>query len=419
MSILGYSASYFFPEYWSSTPLYGEKIIPLIDYILSSDFEKSDKLAGAFYMMENKYKNTGDLPIECIKEIIEESGYHYVLDLLGTDENSIRLLVYLLVLVHQLKGTGKGIEVVLNLLKRDVNPMTLGVVGSPTMNNGIVSDFSIDDYVQYDGFTVDSNPFELLIPIRTQQLVGEQAIAYVDNYGFYIGLNSQGHLILALGSDGSDSWDILDTVDGTSTGVLTPNTNYYLKLVFDGYNYSLKVSTDNKKFTDYVSVDSTAPLNLHAARIYLGIKNVGGLVSSPFRGSIDLTPFSTNIQNIQITEWFEEVPVQEENTFSVKVDLDLGVVSSDFFQKFSTFVKKYVYPTLRAFDAALKLQSNITVLPWVRHRVKYVASADVQEQSENWMKQKTPIDPMFSASSLNPLQNKIISEEIGDLDSLS
>ena len=75
MSILGYSASYFLPEYWSNTPLYGEKILPLIDYILSTDFVQADKLANAFYMIENKYKNTADLPLSAIEAIIEESGY--------------------------------------------------------------------------------------------------------------------------------------------------------------------------------------------------------------------------------------------------------------------------------------------------------------------------------------------------------
>ena len=380
MSILGYSAAYFFPEYWSSTPLYGEKIIPLIDYVLSSDFEKSEKLAGAFYMMENKYKNTGDLPIECIKAIIEESGYTYVLDLLGTDENSIRLLVYLLVLVHQLKGTGLGIEVVLNLLKRDVNPLVLSTIGDPTINNGIVSDFSIEDYVLYDGFTVDSDPFELLIPIRTGIVTEEQAIAYAGNYGFYIGLDSFGHLVLTLGSKGSDDWDILNRTDGTSVGVLTANTNYYLKLTFDGSLYTLKVSTDNKRFTDYITVESNLPLGLHEARIYLGIEFNDGTPMNPFKGYIDLTPFSTNIQNVKITQWFEELPVGDENTFKVKADLDLGVVSSDFFQKFSTFVKKYVYPTLKAFDADLKLQSNITFLPWVRQKITYVANGEVDDE---------------------------------------
>ena len=377
MSILGYSAAYFFPEYWSSTPLYGEKIIPLIDYILSADFAQADKLANAFYMMENKYKNTGDLPIDCIKAIIEESGYTYVLDLLGSDEKSIRLLVYLLVMIHQLKGTGLGIEVVLNLLKRDTEPMVLTTIGSPTINNGIVSNFSVNNYVLYDGFTVDSDPFEILFAIRTGSLGVDQAISSGGKYGYYLGIDAQGHLILKLGSKGSNSWNILDGEASTSVGVLTPNTNYFLKLTFDGHEYDLKVSMDNKRFTDYIAVISSVPLGLHKDRVYLGVSNAEGRIEKPFKGSIDLTPFSTNIQNIKITQWFEELPVAKENTFKVRADLDLGVVSSDFFKKFSAFVKRYVYPTLRAFDADLKLQSNITFLPYARQKVTYIASGEV------------------------------------------
>ena len=378
MSILGYSASYFFPEYWSSTPLYGEKIIPLIDYILSSDYSQSEKIAKAFYIMEDKYKNTSNLPIECIKAIIEESGYSYVLDLLGRDENSIRLLVYLLVLVHQLKGTGKGIEVVLNLLKRNPEPMTLNIIGSITNDGGVISGFTNNDYVYYNNFTLDSDPFEITFPIRTSaSFIDEQVIASSGDHGFYIAINNSGNVVLMLGSKGVSEWDISDREAGTSTGVLLPNTNYFLKFSYDKYEYALKVSEDNEKFTSYITINNASPLELHKDRLYLGVYNNSGSIENPFGGYIDLNPFSTDIKNIQIEEWFNTVPVDEENTFRVKTDIDLSVVSSDFFQKFSTFVSKYVYPTLKAFEADLKLQNNVTFLPYVRQRITYVASGDV------------------------------------------
>ena len=62
MSILGYSAAYFLPQYWANTPLYGEKIIPLLDYILSTDYANTDMLATAFYNIESKYTNSTDEP---------------------------------------------------------------------------------------------------------------------------------------------------------------------------------------------------------------------------------------------------------------------------------------------------------------------------------------------------------------------
>lgn len=374
MSILGYSSSYFLPEYWASTPLYGEKLIPLIDYILSTDFSQADKLANAFYTIENKYKNTGDLPIDHIKAIIEESGYSYVLNLLGEDEDSIRLLVYLLVLIHQLKGTGLGIQVVLNLLKRISDPMVLNVVGKPTLSNREVSDFTSTDYIYYNGLSLDSEPFELLFPIRTGDFRTEQCIASVHGYGLYLGITTAGNLVLSLGSD-RQSWNISNRAQ--STGVLAPNAIYYIKLTYDRFEYDVKVSRDNERFSDYIVINNNIATNVHKGRLYLGVDGTTDTPSRPFSGYIDLAPFAVDVQNVVITQWFETTPVGEENTFIVKADLDLALVSTDFFNNFATFVSKYVYPTLKAFDAKLRLENNLTFIPYSRQRITYVASGEV------------------------------------------
>ena len=381
MSILGYSSAYFLPEYWGSTPLYGEKIIPLIDYILSTDFSQADKLANAFYNIEKKYKNTGDLPIEFIKEIIIESGYDYVLDLLGEDEASIKLLVYLIVLIHQLKGTGLGIEVVLNLLKRDVKPMILSIVGDPQIINKEVTGFSSKDYVYYSSLTFDTDPFEITFPIRTLDFRSEQCIASIPDYSLYLGISTAGNLILSLGSDRA-GWDIANRVQ--SIGALSPNSTYYIKLSYDGFEYTLKVSPDNKKFSDYIVINSNIATNIRAARLYLGINSATAPASNPFNGFINLAPFSVDVNNIKITQWFETTPVDEENTFMVAADLDLALISTDFFEKFSIFVSKYVYPTLKAFDVKLKLDSNLTFIPVVREKITYAAKGDVDQEIEDY-----------------------------------
>lgn len=382
MSILGYSSAYFFPEYWSSTPLYGEKIIPLIDYVLSTDYAQADKLASAFYMMENKYKNTGDLPIDCIKEIIYESGYQYVLDLLGNDENSIRLLVYLLVLVHQLKGTKRGIETVLNLLKRNTNPMVLNTVGSIQMHSGIVSGFTTQNYIYFEGFSTDTDPFEIIFPIKTGSFEYDQTIASVGPYRFYLGLNTFGKLVFSLGTD-KESWNLLDPLTGTSIGQLFPNTEYNIKVAFDGYEYTVDVKEKgDAKYSNYIFFGSRETLNIHMDKLYLGIDYSTGESTRPFRGSIDLAPFTSTLQNMKVTQWFEAVPMGEENTFQVKADLDLGVVSSDFFEKFAAFVEKYVYPTLEAFEADLNLENNLTFIPYNRQRFTYLTTDEGNEKGK-------------------------------------
>ena len=129
MSILGYSASYFLPQYWANTPLYGEKIIPLLDYVLSTDYENADLLATSFYKIESKYKNTSDLPLEAIEEVIDENGYKYIRDLLGDDEDSLKFFVYILVMIHELKGGKRGIETVLNFLRTPEDAMEMFITG--------------------------------------------------------------------------------------------------------------------------------------------------------------------------------------------------------------------------------------------------------------------------------------------------
>ena len=375
MSILGYSSSYFLPQYWSNTPLYGEKILPLIDYILSNDYEYSDSLAQAFYAIEDKYKNTQDLPIEYIEEIIDENGYSYVKDLLGNNEDSIRLLVVLVGLVHQLKGTKLGIQVVLNLLKRDNNVMTMQVIGEPTITSTrYISNISESDYVVYKGFVATGNNVDVSLSFGVKDFKNAQTVASTNNYGFSIGVNTDRQLTLNLGSDRT-SWNIGHNL--RSDKILSPGTEYYIRLLYDGYEYALQVSTDGKKYETWISRESKESLNIYKGSLYLGVDASEGTIRNPLNGYINFSNFTIGTSNTEITQWFEQTPVGPENTFMIKTDLDVELISSDFFEKFSEFIKNYVYPTLTAFEANLRLKASVTVLPFARQKITYNAFADL------------------------------------------
>ena len=375
MSILGYSSSYFLPQYWSNTPLYGEKILPLIDYILSNDYEYSDNLAQAFYAIEDKYKNTQDLLIEYIEEIIDENGYSYVKDLLGNNEDSIRLLVVLVGLVHQLKGTKLGIQVVLNLLKRDNNVMTMQVIGEPTITSTrYISNISESDYVVYKGFVATGESVEVSLSFGVKDFKNAQTVASTNNYGFSIGVNTDRQLTLNLGSDRT-SWNIGHNL--RSDKILSPGTEYYIRLLYDGYEYALQVSTDGKKYETWISRESKESLNIYKGSLYLGVDASEGIIRNPLNGYINFSNFTIGTSNTEITQWFEQTPVGPENTFMIKTDLDVELISSDFFEKFSEFIKNYVYPTLTAFEANLRLKASVTVLPFARQKITYNAFADL------------------------------------------
>lgn len=378
MSILGYSASYFLPQYWVNTPLYGEKIIPLLDYILSTDFEKTELLASAFYNIESKYKNTQDLPIECIEAIIEECGYGYIRNLVGRDSDSLRVLVYLLVMLHQLKGSKLGVKTVLEFLRSPDDALTVSYVGNPEVSpTNEVSEFSVDDYAVYSNFMA-SGKFSINFQIRTGENFGvDQCIASSLSHGFYLGVDAGGHLVLKVGQQigGQRAWQ---EVNGEETfysaRVLKPKTNYYIVMEFDGNEYSIRVSTDGEKYLYYITVPSSVPLSITGGTVCIGIDRSTNVVQYPFGGSISLAPFTISSDNVIVTQWFETLPVEEENTFTVESELDVGLVSASFFVNFARFVEKYVYPTLKAFKAKLTMKSKVTFLPFTRQKVTYIAS---------------------------------------------
>ena len=98
--MLGHSVSYYLPKYWAQTPLYAEKLIPLLDHMLSVESPYADKLALAYFDIWNKYTNPEDMTPESIKALVRELGYGYILDLLATTDDNLSKILFLLPLIH-------------------------------------------------------------------------------------------------------------------------------------------------------------------------------------------------------------------------------------------------------------------------------------------------------------------------------
>ena len=120
--MLDYSVSHYLGSYWRTTPLYVEKIVPLLDYCLSNNFTFSNKMSQAFYELIDKYQNTANLPLENMKEFVREYGYGYIVDLFNDRPENFKLVIYLLALIHELKGTEAGVRLVLQLFQLDAEP---------------------------------------------------------------------------------------------------------------------------------------------------------------------------------------------------------------------------------------------------------------------------------------------------------
>ena len=73
--------------------------------------------------------------------------------------------------------------------------------------------------------------------------------------------------------------------------------------------------------------------------------------------------------NTKVTVWHEANPILEEDTFKIESDINLVSVGADFFDKFDTFIKKYVYPSLTGLKVAYSVSGTHTLLPVIRTTV--------------------------------------------------
>lgn len=125
-----------------------------------------------------------------------------------------------------------------NIVKKHPNCDCRGVTCS---DDGILSGFStLNTCFFRSGFNPQSNPWEIVFKVYITDLskdnwvMGGSNTAGQDCYGIAFGINSAGKLNTYL-SSGTASWDIASNILGTS--VLSINTWYYIKLVFNGTQY--------------------------------------------------------------------------------------------------------------------------------------------------------------------------------------
>lgn len=145
--MLGHSAAYYLPAYWATAPFYSEKIIPLLDHLLSVESPAADKLALAYYDIWNKYVAPEEMTPDAIREYVKDHGYGYILDLLATSNETLQNLLFLLPLIAYLKGSRRGLETVFSLLQ----------AGGRQAETSISVWHELDPMGEEDTFSIESN----------------------------------------------------------------------------------------------------------------------------------------------------------------------------------------------------------------------------------------------------------------------
>lgn len=158
------SVAQFLGSYWRNTPLYSEKLIPLLDYCLSNNYVFTDKMSSAFYELINKYQHTTELPADNLREFISEYGYGYIADLFENDADKLKLVVYFLALIHELKGTEAGLKLIIGLFQSPTEPSDTQIINwYETLPMGEENTFTINTTIDVskagDKFFTNFNNF--------------------------------------------------------------------------------------------------------------------------------------------------------------------------------------------------------------------------------------------------------------------
>ena len=170
------------------------------------------------------------------------------------------------------------------------------VVGSPIVTeDGIASGFSTSKYLTVPKLG-SFNTFKIKTKFKVTSQTGATQ-AFLTNgglpYGLAVCILNNRRLIIYLSSDGVNR----DIADGTSSSnTLTVGVDYYLLISFDGTKYTFDISTDDRNYANWITINSTSKVygqNL----IYLGYV---GTFFSATGIEFDLKQFSITIDGVPV-----------------------------------------------------------------------------------------------------------------------
>ena len=207
-----------------------------------------------------------------------------------------------------LYGDGSDIP---SYFAQDTSMRNITIVGSPTNNDGVFSNFSTSNrLVINQPFNTGNNTFEAIVKVTTgndvstTQYINSQA--GIATGAFEIRLfNGKFSLLISYNGEGASSPNG-ETGAGTYT-VLT-NTTYWLKVKFTGSAYTLDYSLDGESYTNDVTINSSTTI-VQGRNIFFGSDYTGSSYSDPFLGSIDLNETSIYIND---TLWWQANQTAEE-----------------------------------------------------------------------------------------------------------
>lgn len=210
-------------------------------------------------------------------------------------------------------------------------------VGSPTISEGIASNFSTSNYLKLS--TDDSK----LIPSQTIAFTTGSDITS-DQYPI-ADVYSRASLLLAGGKLQAWSDELSSVVQLLS---LQPNTKYYIKVISENTGSNIRVSFYQSKDgvnydTHLADVNSNIPTDVNCQVTYgVNAANPSDSTGQPFLGTIDLVNTTRNgvpLATVEVTTTVTKQPNEVQNI--INIDLNKSV-SRDYFVPYEVELKSDV-----------------------------------------------------------------------------
>lgn len=255
----------------------------LFDYITSNDLEQA---LQDYVTISMKYDFVKDGLVNNTNKLSDEEKLK-IENWLGLSEN---YLTYYNATPYQVNGNyvpahKKYVDEADALLRERISEIELSkfpnvtIFGTPTILQGQVSDFSLNDYLEFP-FLVDfrGKSFEINFTFTTGNDIDNQQNILDSDFGLAFAIRNK-HFVMALSYNGT-SW----ATEQVGTLTLETQRTYRVKISWSGLVYRVQYSTDGgKTYLDDIQFGGTN--YPYPKQMYIG---VGKLAQNFFKGSINL-----------------------------------------------------------------------------------------------------------------------------------
>lgn len=275
------------------------------DYLelITSQYQNSPKYKKWVERLLTPYIDTQKLASTLYTYFDIDKAVGKQLDMLGEVIGVKRLLPF------QPEGSGTGTP------NPIFNKSAFTVVGNPTItDDGIASGFSSGNYINWTTGYTDTNysTLEINFPsFITSDITGEQYImTSVLGWYFIFGINNGGWIEIVARNSSETSLTFTDTKNNK---LISANTRYYAKLVFNGSRYDLLIK--GGIWTDWTSLryaETTEKILLGANVRFTGRYDYP---NTYFKGSIDLKQFSITVDGKEVFSGSQLNPLLDDENY--------------------------------------------------------------------------------------------------------